>query len=460
MVADAHLKVSSFLSAQGVARSEPLLVAASGGADSCALLQILLALGQRVGVAHVHHGLREAAADDDLEFVRARARALGVPFHCVQVDAAARDGRSPEARARGLRYAALAQLREGGDYSYVATAHTLDDQAETLLLRALRGTGPKGLASIAPYSAAGRLLRPLLSVRREELRRYLQERGLGWREDESNADLSIPRNRLRADVLPVLEAIHPAAVRKLGELAQTARELASFLRDAVAPTLAHALEERDGGVWIDPAALAELSPWLRAQAVVELLERRGLGERISATHLERVLRFLERAASGKRLSLPQAMTLLCDRDRFWLGPESGPSFPRPFSCELCPPHALELPERDLRLSWRRMSAHDSSRETLRLPTQLPRPLLVRSPLPGDHMRSMEKATAIPLQDLFAAARWSRRARARAVVVELASEVIWVVGLAHLPPAHAARHGLGKSGWELVAEPLSPHLESC
>jgi hypothetical protein len=76
------------------------------------------------------------------------------------------------------------------------------------------------------------------------------------------------------------------------------------------------------------------------------------------------------------------------------------------------------------------------------------------------MRSTEKATAIPLQDLFAAARWSRRARARAVVVELASEVIWVVGLAPLPLAHAARHGLGRSGWELVAEPLSPHLESC
>ncbi len=459
-MAETHLKVSSFLSQQGVPRTQPLLVAVSGGADSCALLQILLALGQRVGVAHVHHGLRGSAADADLEFVRVRARALGVPFLFARVDAATRDGRSPEARARGLRYEALARLRERGGYGYVATAHTLDDQAETVLLRALRGTGPRGLAGIAPHSATGRLLRPLLSVRREELRCYLRERGLAWREDETNADASIPRNRLRIDVLPVLEAIHPAAVRKLGDLAQSSRETALFLRDAVAPTLARALEARDGGVWIDPAPLAELPLSLRTQAAMELLERQGLAERISSTHLGRMLRFLEHAEAGKRLSLPRATTLLCDRDRFWLGPEPGPQFPRPFSCELRPPHALELPERDLRLSWRRMSARDSGREALRLPTQLSRPLVVRSPVPGDHMRPLEKAHTVPLQALFRAARWSRRARARAVVVELASEVIWVVGSAHLPLAHTACHELDSSGWGLVAEPLSSHLESC
>ena len=300
----------------------------------------------------------------------------------------------------------------------------------------------------------------LISVRREELRCYLRARDLAWREDESNADLSVPRNRLRAQVLPVLEAVHPAALRKLGELAQSARELASFLRDAVAPTLERALEERDGGVWIDPAALAELSPSLRTQAVLELLERQGLAERISGTHLERVLRFLGGAEVGKRLSLPQATMLLCDRDRFWLGPASGPSFPRPFSCELRPPHALELPERDFRLSWRRMTARNPGREALRLPARLSRPLVVRSPLPGDHMRPMQKATTVPLKDLFSVARWSRRARARAVVVELASEVIWVVGLGHLPLAGVSCHERGNSGWELVAEPLSPHLESC
>ena len=455
-MAEVHLEVSSFLRAQGVRRAERVLVAVSGGADSCALLQILVALGQRVGVGHIHHGLRGAAADADLEFVRARARTLGLPFHSAHVDAAVRDGRSPEARARVLRYAALARLRGQGGYRYIATAHTVDDQAETVLLRALRGTGLVGLAGIVPHSSDGQLLRPLLRIRRESLRGYLRERGLGWREDESNADLAVPRNRLRAQVLPVLEAIHPAAVRKLGELARSAHDTAVWMRASVAPDLERAQEEGDGGVWLAPAVLAQLPHFLRTQALVEWLAQRGLAERISGCHLERVMAFLERADSGKRLSLPLGLTLLCDQDRFWLGPEPGPRFPPPFCSKLCPPQLLELPERDLRLSWRRMSQADPEPEVLRLPAELLEPLLVRSPLPGDRMRLAPRSRTVPLQDLFAAARWSGRARARAVVVERAHEVIWVVGLARFPSTTR----LCKGGWELVAEPLSSHPESC
>ncbi len=455
-VAKVHLEVSSFLRAQGVRRADPVLVAVSGGADSSALLQILVALGQRVGVAHVHHGLRGPEANADLEFVRARAHALGVPSLFARVNAAARDGRSPEARARALRYAALEELREQGDYRYIATAHQLDDQAETVILRAIRGTGPVGMAGIAPRSADGRLLRPLLRIRREELRAYLRERGLPWRDDESNQDLAIPRNRLRAEVIPVLEAIHPVAVRKLGELTESAREAAMWMQDAVVPVLEQALEERDGGVWIDPASLVSLAPALRMRALAELFVRRGLSERISGSHLERVARFFEWAESGKTLSLPQGMLLFCDRDRFWLGPEPGPCFPPSFSAVLRPPESLELPERDLRLTWRRVASRGSGLESLRVPGDPLSPLIVRSPLPGDRMRPSEKVRTVPLQDLFSAARWSRRARARAVVVEWAKEVVWVVGLAR----RQIEHSMGDSGWELVAEPLSSYPESC
>jgi len=455
-VAKLHIHVSRFLSEQGIPRTEPLLVAVSGGADSCALLQILVALGQSSSVAHVHHGLRGGAADADLEFVRARAQALGLPYSCAHVDATVRDGRSPEARARVLRYAALNELRERGGCSYIATAHTLDDQAETVLLRAIRGTGPAGLAGIAARSSEGHLLRPLLGVRGEELRSYLRERGLAWREDESNQDLGIPRNRLRAQVLPILEAIHPAAVSKLGGLAQAARESDACLREITAPVLEAALEERDHGLWIDPAPLLELAPALRMRAVSQVLVAAGLAERISASHLRRVAQFLEDGQSGKTLSLPQCMTLLCDRDRFWLGPEPGPRFPAWFSAPLLPPRALELPERDLRLSWRNVTCSDPRAKVLSVPRELSLPLIVRSPLPGDRMKPSEKAASVALQDLFSAARWSRRARARAVVVEHAHEVVWVVGLAQLQKERKLNAG----DWELVAELLSPHRQTC
>jgi tRNA(Ile)-lysidine synthase len=459
-----HLAVSAFLQGQGIGRREPILVAVSGGADSCTLMHVLAALGQRIGVAHVHHGLRAESADADLEFVRERARALGLPFFAVRVNARERDGRSPEARARALRYAALERLRLRSGYNYVATAHTLDDQAETVLLRAIRGTAAAGLAGTVARRPDGRVLRPLLEVRRELLREYLRQRGLSWREDPSNQNLAIPRNRIRAEVMPVLESIHPAAARKLADLAESASATAAWMAESTAPALEQALLEGDGGLWIDPGPLVALGPPLRMRALAELLRRGGLAERVSRTHLERVARFIEGAQSGKTLSLPQDMTLLCDQDRFWLGPASGPRFPPDFSASLRPPDALELPQRGLRLTWYRPGA--SCKPGLRVAARLASPLVVRSPLPGDSMRALKRAQSVPLTDLFASARWSRRDRARAVVVELDKQVLWVPGLgsacAERTPSDT-RESLDRTSerdWVLVCEPLSPCRESC
>jgi tRNA(Ile)-lysidine synthase len=418
-------------------------------------MHVLLALGQRLGVAHVHHGLRGREADADLEFVRKLAGQAGVPFYPARVDAGRRDGRSPEARARELRYAALRRLCREFHYSRIVTAHTEDDQAETLLLRAVRGTGPVGLGAIAPETHE--LLRPLLRVRHQELVDYLSSRGIPWREDATNRDLTVPRNRLRADVLPVLEQVHPGSTRKLAELADAARELGDWIDRSLDVTLAGATEAADGGIWIDRARLAELPASLRLRALASLLDGAGLGGRVTRRHLERLDRFLAQAPAGKLLSLPHDRALFADRAQLWLGPAPGPRFPGPFREPLRPGQTLELPRHDTRLVWRRaLRAAEPGPDVLVINDSLAGALVARSPRAGDRLQRSGDRCGRLLSDLSAAARWSRRRRAYAVLIECREEPIWVVGLP--PPRGFARDA--DFVWELAAERLSASARSC
>ena len=445
-----HLEIARCLRRAGVGRNEALLVAASGGADSTALLCALCAMGLRVGVAHVHHGLRGVAADADAVFVAALAARLGAPVLHARVDAARRDGRSPEARARALRYAALESLRVAGGYSWVATAHTLDDQAETVLLRALRGTSPLGLAGIAPLDGRRRLLRPLLGVRRAAVREYLAARDEAWREDVSNADLALPRNRLRAEVLPALARVQPDAVAKLAQLADQARVWALPRRRA-ALELDLALECADGGVWLPLAVLQRASEPERRALLADWLGGGGGDPAPTRLHVERAALLAERGETGRALSLPGARALFRDRDALWLGPAPGPRFPARLERWLDPPEVLRCPERDLCFSWQLLELDGGDRAGWPIAPGVR--VRVRSPAPGDAIRSGGRTHA--LRELFAHAQWPRRRRARALVVEQDGSVVWVPGLARATPAHELRQG-----WNLVAGPLSTPGESC
>lgn len=327
-----------------IGRRDAVLVAVSGGADSMALLRVLLGIGQRLGVAHVHHGLRGEEADSDQVFVGRRAAELGVPFHARRVAAARPAPRprgmqspavrsagasreSPEARARRLRYAALEELRALHGYWAVLTAHTRDDQAETLLLRLVRGTGVAGLSGIEPRSMRGRLLRPVLRIGRAMLRGELGESSGAYREDSSNSDPAVPRNRLRAEVLPLLEEIHRGAGERLAALAGRAREARQPSEAEVGRLLERAVRGGNGGFWVDAKALLEAPVGLRMGAIAALLRRAGLAERVTSDHLQRVDGFLAHAGTGKALSLPRDHALYRSREGFWLGNGSAPGEP-------------------------------------------------------------------------------------------------------------------------------------
>jgi tRNA(Ile)-lysidine synthase len=205
-------RVRQFVRCHGLfGRDTRVLAAVSGGPDSVALAHLLRELDaagelRLAGLVHFNHQLR-AAAEDDERFVVSLGESLGLPVSTDRGDVAAearRERRSVEAAGRAARYAFFERARALTGADAVALGHTRDDQAETFLLRLLRGAGPRGLGGMYPRN--GYIVRPLLDCRRADLRTWLSTRGLPYVEDETNGDVSIPRNRVRGELLPLLEA--------------------------------------------------------------------------------------------------------------------------------------------------------------------------------------------------------------------------------------------------------------
>ena len=196
------------------------MVAVSGGADSVALLRALVEIGATVVIGHVNHQLRGDESDGDERFVIELARTLGVPARTVGVQI---ESGNVEAEARRLRYDWLTELAGEVGASWIATGHTADDQAETVLHRLIRGTGLQGLRGIAPVRE--HILRPMLAITRTDLIDYLHFHVQPFRTDSTNADTAFTRNRIRAEVLPLLRTFNPAIVDVLGRLSVQAEGL-------------------------------------------------------------------------------------------------------------------------------------------------------------------------------------------------------------------------------------------
>jgi tRNA(Ile)-lysidine synthase len=226
-------------------------VGVSGGADSVALFLLLLELREKLGivvsVAHLNHKLRGAASDGDEKFVAQLAAKHGLEFHGGSVDVTARAKREKsnlEDAGRRTRYEFFAKLVAEGKVDSVAVAHTADDQAETVLAHILRGTGLAGLGGIHPRTES--VVRPLLGVRRAELRAYLRSKKQKWREDATNQDMARMRARIRKKLLPLLEEqFQSAVVEHLASLAEFAREDEDFL-ESLAHECCEALTRKTG----------------------------------------------------------------------------------------------------------------------------------------------------------------------------------------------------------------------
>lgn len=208
-------------------------MAVSGGADSTALLLAMkesaVLFGIGVSAAHLHHGIREAEADDDQAFLEDLCRKIDVPLHTESADVpelAALKGETLEEAARHARLRFFDRLLAGGVATAIATAHTEDDQAETVVMKLIRGAWTEGLGGISPVlqREAGRVIRPLLGATRQQVVAFLQARSQAWREDSTNQSLIHTRNRVRAQIMPLLREFNPSIAATLSATAHLARE--------------------------------------------------------------------------------------------------------------------------------------------------------------------------------------------------------------------------------------------
>lgn len=300
-------KVNAFVREQTLfAPGDSILVGCSGGPDSLALALYLAAVQKEfhitAGLAYVHHHLR-AAADAEVEFVRALAKDLRLPFYRLDADvpqAVQMTGESVETAARELRYRVLARLREQEGYTLLAVAHHADDQAETVLHHVLRGTGLAGLGGMRARN--GHIVRPFLGVTRAEIETYLTHFPYTPCLDETNTDTTYLRNALRHEVLPHLAQYNPRIREHLVQLATTAAADDEYLDNVIADVLTQITHREAATVVVARDAFNDLPNALQRR-VVRKLWREENGTTLSFAHTERLVAWFATGATGTEQTL-------------------------------------------------------------------------------------------------------------------------------------------------------------
>jgi tRNA(Ile)-lysidine synthase len=452
-------------------RDTRVLVALSGGSDSVALAALLRELDasddlRLAGAAHFNHQLRDQAQRDE-EFSASVARSLDIPFVADREDVRARargERRSIEDAARKARYEFFERARRQFDADVVALGHTRDDQAETFLLRLLRGAGPRGLAAM--YPRHGTIVRPLLDCRRMDLRRYLDRRHMKFVDDESNEDVTIPRNRIRAELMPLLvDRFNPAIVDVLANEAELARETWAWLEVA-----AEDFENGDGSRFegtgdgspytarrpvprtkttpvpifeLDVARLLDAPGPLRRLVLWRAMNRVAGGRPVSFEHVEAALHLLDADhgavdAPGHRVERLGPRLVLKSRDRQDSGNLGKLANPVTlFEYPLSIPGEVQLVQAGCVVAAELGAGQGDSKGPARSgkgPLALVRrdlfhgPLSVRNRRSGDKFRPIGLGGRKKLQDYFVDRKVALARRDQVpLVVDESDRIVWVAG---------------------------------
>jgi len=462
-------------------------VAVSGGADSVALLRVLVELRQELGivllVGHFHHGIRGAEADADQRFVQELAETLGleVLLGFGNAPAFARDRKmSLETASRELRHRWFEQLIGGGRADRIATAHTLDDQAETVLMRILRGTGARGLAGIFPEQLEKHLVRPLLGCTRRQIENYLASIQQRWRDDSTNLDLAHTRNRIRHRLLPMLETDFNRGVRlTLADLAEVARAESEYWTTEVSLLLpgmvCQGKPSRSGRSTSGKNSQTLALDLLKFRRLPLALARQllhGIAQQFSVTlefkHIQQLMDLSSDTSSTRKLLLPAGILVVRSfRElQFTLRPEPSPNPDYRYSLSV--PGEVSIPELGSIIRARTIDHRNLGTSGYNLDALLDRALLapeltVRNWRAGDRFFPAKTRSPKKLKELLQAGRLGQRLSADQrklwPVVESAGEIVWVRGFP-VPDALVAKEGDSIVIEELRIEEtgMSPELE--
>lgn len=464
-------------------------LAVSGGADSVALLRLLLELRPELGivlsVVHFNHKLRGTESDDDEKFVATLARDHKLQFHlsggAVTAEAATH-GLSTEAAARKMRYEFFRQLEQpnpdgASPLDKIATAHTLDDQAETVLMRTIRGTGTRGLSGIHPIvemkneydEPCGGVIRPLLVTRRREIERYLRDIGQPWREDSTNRDLKFTRNRVRHILLPLVERdFNPSIADGLAELAEIARGEEDYWENELSGWIGTAIRWSEPD-WSQPHGkepqglvqlhsfnpevqkrLQEPGPWVM-NASIDLVwlfseplavQRRAVkavgdlaGFPLEFKHVEGILRFAEdEKSNGKQLSLPMGWKVVRELEALmFLTPDlrTQERIPSDYEYPLPLPGRAIVPEVGIVVEAVRVQKGPETAEYnpnhLLQPPLVSKELAVRNWRPGDRFWPVHTKSPKKVKELLQERHITGAERRLWPVVTCGDEIVWVRG---------------------------------
>jgi len=431
---------------QLVSSQHCLLVAVSGGPDSVCLLHILVKLREELGIrlhiAHLNHQLRGAESEADAQYVSDLAHRLDIPATIEQRDVKAYQAQqhiSLEEAAREVRYTFLAQVAKSIGANRVAVGHTADDHIETILMHLIRGTGTKGLRGLQPSSlwqssgSSLTIIRPFLPVSRWETADYCYNHQLMPRIDVSNLSLSPLRNRIRHQLLPLLENYNPQVAEALLRTARIAGDDFAFLNKETTRQWSKVVQKQGNTITLDKKGVLELPPALKRYLLRRVIEDLlGNLKDIESRHIEEIMDALTKPA-GKRLSLPGGLIFSIEYDKYLIGPDQAALSPFPILGAEFP---LKLLGETVLPGWRveatiisrkQMTKKDDDFTAYFDRDKTGDKLLVRPRQPGDRFQPLGMNQPKKLGEFMIDSKIPSAWRQRVPIVCSPQYILWVVG---------------------------------
>lgn len=427
-----------------------VIVAVSGGPDSVCLLAALHALSLELNitlhVAHLDHMVRGQESADEAEFVRRIAGMFSVPSTIEKIDVplyCRERGLSLQAGAREVRYEFLQTVLSAQGARRIATGHTADDQAETLLLRLIRGAGVSALSGIPPVRGA--VIRPLIEISRDEIMAYLHSNKLDHVSDPSNAKPVYTRNRIRLELMPVLKQFNPRIVQVLAAEAGLLRDENDAAEASLQSLSGDIIEKREDSVVLKREAFNRLPLAFRRRLVKQVIARHGiLPETFSSVRIDEAITFMATAQTGRSMQLVPGSMLEREYDHLIVRQETGPLH---YSQLLAVPGITSMPDLGLEVEIRLQDIKEQQAQVGNGPETGPfpspiyfwqalfdydkmhGPVKLRNRLPGDRFCPLGMAgKSKKIQDLFVDSKIPQRRRETLPLLAAGDDIIWVVGL--------------------------------